>query len=42
MLSSLISCDVESTQHKSYEDNGLNIFEIITNTSEPLIKLVNR
>jgi hypothetical protein len=34
--------DVESTKHRSYEDNNLDIFEMITSTSEPMIKLVNR
>ncbi len=38
----VVDCDVESTQHKSYEDNGLDIFEMITNTHEPFIKLVTK
>jgi succinate dehydrogenase flavin-adding protein (antitoxin of CptAB toxin-antitoxin module) len=41
-LYQVVDCDVESTYHRSYENNDLDIFEMITNTSEPLIKLVNR
>jgi hypothetical protein len=33
-------CDVESTEHRSYEDNNLDIFEMTANTSEPMIELV--
>ncbi len=46
MLSSLTSCgsDVEFIEHRSYEDEDsyLDIFEMITNTSEPMIKFVNK
>jgi hypothetical protein len=35
-------CDVEFTKRKSYEDNNLDIFEMILSTSEPMTKLVNR
>jgi hypothetical protein len=44
MLSSLTSCgnyDVEFMEHKSYEDNNLDIFEMIIRTSEPMAKLDN-
>jgi len=44
MLSSLTSCgnyDVEFMEHKSYEDNSLDIFEMIIRTSEPMAKLDN-
>jgi hypothetical protein len=44
MLSSLTSCgnyDVEFMEHKSYEDSSLDIFEMITRTSEPMAKLDN-
>jgi len=34
--------DVESIEHRSYEDNILDIFETIVSTSEPVTKLVNR
>jgi hypothetical protein len=34
--------DVESIEHKSYEDNNLNIFEMIVSKSEPVTKLVNK
>ncbi len=35
-------CDVESTKHRSYEDNNLNIFEMTANINEPMTKLVNK
>ncbi len=41
-LHHVVDCDVESTKHKSYEDNNLDIFEMITSSSEPITKLVNR
>ncbi len=37
--------DVKFTKHKSYEDNSLDffdIFEMTTNTSEPMVELVNK
>jgi hypothetical protein len=41
-LHSVENYDVESTKHKSYKDNNLDIFEMIASTSEPTIELVNR
>jgi len=38
----VVDCDVESIEHKFYEDKSLNIFEMIANTSELVTKLVNR
>jgi hypothetical protein len=35
-------CDVEFRERRSYEDNNLDIFEMILSTSEPMTKLVNR
>jgi hypothetical protein len=35
-------CDVEFTKHRSYEDNNLDIFEMIVSTCELVTKLVNR
>ncbi len=34
--------DVEFTKHKSYEDSSMDIFEMTTNTSEPMVELVNK
>jgi hypothetical protein len=34
--------DVESIEHKSYEENNLDFFEMTTNTIEPVIELVNK
>jgi hypothetical protein len=34
--------DVESTKHRSYEDNSLEIFEMTTCTNEPMVELVNK
>jgi hypothetical protein len=34
--------DVESIEHRSYEDSSLDIFEMTTNTSEPMAKLINK
>jgi hypothetical protein len=33
--------DIESIEHRAYEDNNLDIFEMIANISEPVAKLVN-
>jgi hypothetical protein len=41
-LHHVVDCDVESIEHKFYEDKSLNIFEMIANTSELVTKLVNR
>jgi hypothetical protein len=41
-LHHVINCVVEFTKHKSYEDNNLDIFEMTSNTSELMTKLVNR
>jgi len=41
-LHHVVDCDVEFTKHKSYENNNLDIFEMITSSSEPITKLVNR
>jgi hypothetical protein len=38
----VVDCDVEFIEHRSYEDSCLDIFEMITNTSEPMIKIVNK
>ncbi len=35
-------CDVEFTEHRSYEDNNLDIFEMIVTRSELVIELVKR
>ncbi len=35
-------CDVEFIEHISYEDNNLDIIEMIVNTSELMTKLVSR
>jgi len=34
--------DIESTKHRSYENNSLDIFEMTTSTSELVVELVNR
>jgi len=34
--------DIESTKHRSYEDNNLDIFEMIASISEPMVELVNK
>jgi hypothetical protein len=34
--------DVESTEHKSYEDNNLDIFEMTANTIEHVVKPINK
>jgi hypothetical protein len=34
--------DVKSTEHKSYEVNRVDIFEMIANTSELVAELVNK
>jgi len=34
--------DIESTKHRSYEDNDLDIFKMIASTSELVTKLVNK
>jgi hypothetical protein len=36
------NCDVESTLHKSYENNNVDIFEMTISISEQVTKLVNR
>ncbi len=41
-LHPLENYDIESTKHRSYEDNNLDIFERIPNTSEPMVELVNK
>ncbi len=41
-LHHVVDYDVEFTKHKSYENNNLDIFEMITNSSEPITKLINR
>jgi hypothetical protein len=37
----VVDCDVEFIKHRSYE-NSLDIFEMTTSTSEPMIELVNK
>jgi hypothetical protein len=34
--------DVESIEHKSYEETNLDFFEMTINTIEPVIELVNK
>ncbi len=34
--------DVESTHHKSYEDNNLDILEMIASTIKPVLQLVTK
>jgi hypothetical protein len=41
-LHHVVDRDVKFTKHKSNENNNLDIFEMITNSSEPITKLVNR
>jgi hypothetical protein len=41
-LHHVVDCDVEFTKHKSNENNNLDVFEMITNSSEPITKLINK
>jgi hypothetical protein len=41
-LHHVVDCEIESIDHKSYENCNLNIFEMIVNTSELIKELVNR
>ncbi len=41
-LHPLENYDMESTKHRSYEDNILDIFEMIASTSELMVELVNK
>jgi hypothetical protein len=34
--------DIKSTKHRSYENNSLDIFEMVASTSEPMAELVNK
>ncbi len=38
----VVDCDVQFIENKSYEDCCLDIFEMNSNTSEPMIELVNK
>jgi hypothetical protein len=38
----VVNYDVEFKEHTSYEDINMYIFEMTTNTNEPMTKLVNR
>jgi hypothetical protein len=41
-LHHVVDCEIESIDHKFYENCNLNMFEMIVNTSELIKELVNR